>query len=492
MKQNILRGLITLMMSLLTLGSFSCDNSVTSEISGSLHETSMQDNQTTNDPSNTDSPETGSQDSESALDNDAQAATQAYSPESRSLLRLSAASLQGEDLDVLQAKFVIASVEVRVSHEDPWQTISNYDAAGHVYEITPGVESTYLLDSFIVSAGKYTQARIRLVDNQSQVLVQDKNGSAWHGLANSSGEHSGLKIKHAFNIESRKMTQVTFDIELEKKDREHDRDHDGKEYKHEKGNDKHADKKITDYLVKAEIEYAGSKITPWLLWGLQNSGTTNPLRGVTSNALESVAVGFAGTIISSNNGINWITEKSPVTYTLNGITGNGSNYIAVGDLGTILYSTGASGSMMWYYVKTGLRSGSINFNSVAFNGNLFVAVGDQGIIVYSKDGLTWMSIYSGTKNILRGITWAGTQFVAVGDNGTLLLSSDGTKWVVSKLPITDSLYAAAGNTQSIVAVGLNGQILVSTDQGVSFTSLVSPVTSTINAVTWNGVRYLGM
>ena len=101
----------------------------------------------------------------------------------------------------------------------------------------------------------------------------------------------------------------------------------------------------------------------------------NRLAGIAYGRGRFVAVGRAGTIVSSVDGVQWGPEES---------------------------STRAD---LWDVVWTGAS---------------FTAVGDKGTVLTSPDGLLWSGSRSGTDASLRKLLWTGSQFIAVGDRGTVI------------------------------------------------------------------------
>ena len=92
-----------------------------------------------------------------------------------------------------------------------------------------------------------------------------------------------------------------------------------------------------------------------------------------------VAVGDAGTIVSSADAATWAVQAMPTTESYRAIRfGPDAQFIAVGTTGTVAYSaTGEDGS--WAVSS----AGSIDLNSLAPN-LVYIAVGDAGANVSVK------------------------------------------------------------------------------------------------------------
>ena len=166
-------------------------------------------------------------------------------------------------------------------------------------------------------------------------------------------------------------------------------------------------------------------------WTLPTSNTTSNLYAAVYGASKYVVVGDAGTVLTSPDGTNWTTVPVGTTNALRGIsfgvlsttTGTGSTatttttnyFVAVGDAGTVLTSNDA----ITWTLRTPIPSARMN--AVAFGGQ-FVAVGNGGAIFTSSDGTAWTARISNTANDLFGITRTANGYLAVGANGTNLTS----------------------------------------------------------------------
>ena len=113
--------------------------------------------------------------------------------------------------------------------------------------------------------------------------------------------------------------------------------------------------------------------------GLMDANDSEP---IVKREIQTVSVGYSGEIISSINGIDWISRKT----------------------------------------------GTEDYSDIAYGNNTFVAVGDSGTILTSSDGISWTSRTSGSSVRFMGITFGNGMFVVVGENGTILTSYDGITW----------------------------------------------------------------
>jgi hypothetical protein len=176
--------------------------------------------------------------------------------------------------------------------------------------------------------------------------------------------------------------------------------------------------------------------------------TGNGLHGVVYGNGRFVAVGNAGTIVTSPDGTTWTVEPAAPGFFVNGLP--------------------------W------------GMNGIAYGNNGFVAVGLPDILT-SPDGITWTNISLGPSEWLSLVTYAKNEFVAFdGDSGTLFTSPDGGTWRPQPSPAGFYLRGVAFGNDLFVAVGLSN--------GPASAILSSPdsITWTSRAVTTNwitGIAY---
>jgi hypothetical protein len=228
-----------------------------------------------------------------------------------------------------------------------------------------------------------------------------------------------------------------------------------------------------------------------ITWTSRTSGTTNYLSDVAWSGTQFVAVG--GQILTSPDGITWTSRTSPgCTPTgckLNRAAWSGTLFVAVGDAGTILTSPDG---ITWTSRTSGV---SHDLTDVTWSGTQFVVVGSQfgrATIRTSPDGITWgpqVILISPLLDGLYGVTWSGTQFVAVGARGSILTSSDGITWISMISGTINQLYGVVWSGTEFVAVGAEGTILTSPD-GVTWTLEASGTAITLYRAGWSGTEVL--
>jgi hypothetical protein len=284
--------------------------------------------------------------------------------------------------------------------------------------------------------------------------------------------------------------------------------------------------------VSAVPRLAGTAPAPW------TAGTVlgaNDMRGVAWGTTF-VAVGAAGVMYSSPDGVTWTAITSPVTSNLNAAVFASPIYSAVGDGGVILYSTdavtwtpqvsgttknlygvgggvgrivavGAGGTILYsgdgvnWTEAAGSRTVTTNdLYAVKSYGGLWIAVGvkdpvtNQGTLLTSADNAaTWTSVKSNTPFDLKGVTWGKNAttgaivFAAVGASGAAVTSPDAVTWTAQPALGTNTLFAVTYATQ-FIAAGASGSIFTSTD-GTTWASQPSTTSSNLNAIAFGPYRY---
>ena len=157
--------------------------------------------------------------------------------------------------------------------------------------------------------------------------------------------------------------------------------------------------------------------------------------------------------------------------TLFGIGHNGSQYVAVGRAGTIMTSPDLQS---WTIRNSGITH---TLRSVAFSASRIVAVGDdesglgEAVVISSTDGATWSVHYRAGPSLLSKVIWTGTQFVAVGQeraaaNATpymlVLTSPDGVTWTqrAKKAIVLEPEFIPQG--RQVTSVASSGSLLAVT------------------------------
>jgi len=228
-----------------------------------------------------------------------------------------------------------------------------------------------------------------------------------------------------------------------------------------------------------------------ITWSAQDAGTTAYLSGMAWTGTRYVAVGSRGTIVASADGSAWTPVDSGVGAWLRGVRRLGGLVIAVGDEGTILTSPDG---LAWTRRSSGVPPW-LTLTDVALHVGVpedrFVAVGDDGMVATSPDGFNWSVATTPTTADLRGVAWGGTQFVAVGKTGSILTSSDGSAWTPQVSGTPYHLSCVAWDGTQFCALGDDGTILTSTN-GTTWIPRASGAVSYLRGLAWSGSQFCGV
>jgi photosystem II stability/assembly factor-like uncharacterized protein len=229
-----------------------------------------------------------------------------------------------------------------------------------------------------------------------------------------------------------------------------------------------------------------------VVWTAQKYIGTVRLSGVTWTGKFLVAVGWNGCIIrSTDEGVTW---EHPTSLTLNGLSDivwGINTFVAIGDSGTIVSSNDGRD---WVQRHSGTKFG---LRSITYGKNRFVAVGDSGTIAVSLDGISWMVSRPMIYRNLASISWGGKpgneKYVACGGNNYLLslgfpiyFSSDGITW--------DSSFVDAKKYMPNVVTAIDERFIAfksmiscNSDDGVSWNCKSEP--EHINCICYDGRQY---
>jgi hypothetical protein len=212
-------------------------------------------------------------------------------------------------------------------------------------------------------------------------------------------------------------------------------------------------------VADAAVAVSGGRVLPAggpssFNWTSRISGTKSLLNGVAWSGSLAVAVGFEGTILSSEDGSTWKAAPQLVTYSYAAVTHGDGRFVAVGTskrgthFGRII-STSADG-MSWTTQRWQERPG---LTSIAYGSGTFVAIGNRGAIVRSADGESWQTVTSETSEHLDGISYINDHFVVIGHNGTAIASSNGVTWTLKQHHVSSGYFRAAFGNGIYLAVG---------------------------------------
>ena len=252
------------------------------------------------------------------------------------------------------------------------------------------------------------------------------------------------------------------------------------------------------------------------VWTLVTPIVNTHLRAVIWGGTQFVAVGDAGVILTSPDGILWEGRTSGTTERLESVAWNGSMLVAVGSGGAILSSPDGGA---WTLRPSGFTA---FLRHVTWNGSAFLAVAD-GALRSSPDGVAWQSLSNNAGGLLTirwlegtlcgtgdinlstsvdAITWTprltmvGSGFMDVASNGSqwVVVSSDGKvrrstnrglDWSAAQIVTGSGLLAAVSDGSGYVVAGAGGTVQTSPD-GTVWTARTSGTAQALNGLAWNG------
>lgn len=228
-------------------------------------------------------------------------------------------------------------------------------------------------------------------------------------------------------------------------------------------------------------------------WTRQNSGTYEDLHGVAFGNGIYVVSGANGCLLTSTNALSWARRFTGSTNLLAGVTFGAGVFVAAENSGGFAYDCGLLVSTNGVNWSLGRPASYAVFNGITYGGGLFVAVGgtDGGHVVTSTNGVDWIQA-SYYDLQLNGAGYGKGVFVAVGANwygepGTIATSTNGESWTSRESGTPNALNGVCVGLDSFVAAGDSGTVLSSPD-GVTWSGLSSGTGNDLKAVAYgNGV-----
>jgi hypothetical protein len=200
-------------------------------------------------------------------------------------------------------------------------------------------------------------------------------------------------------------------------------------------------------------------------WETQNASTTNQLNGIARCGSLFLATGNSGTLLTSPDGISWSSQTSGTTRSLVSTAFGNDLFIAVGqgsgNPGTLLTSSDAFNWLDRSSINLGVA-----FYGIAFGGGVFVVMDARGLAYRTTNGINWSSRGTVSSDYVFGVTFAQGLFVGVGGpfsggSQKIVTSSDGSNWKLRPVSVTNSA-ALRGVTYGngyFITVGDKGLIL---------------------------------
>ncbi|MCX7748892.1 MAG: dockerin type I domain-containing protein [Clostridia bacterium] len=187
-------------------------------------------------------------------------------------------------------------------------------------------------------------------------------------------------------------------------------------------------------------------------WGTSYPGPNNVLHDLAYNGNMFVAVGDAGTMVTSLDGVTWTLKPPDTSEEINAITWNGEEFVAAGHSYLATSPDGINWTKNEMPKITGIRS-------LSGNQNMLVACINYYSIFTSQDGLTWDHANVEITGLIGKSIWTGKEFIVIANDGGFYTSTDGNYWTKKDIGINESINDMAWNGKQYIGVGSNGLLV---------------------------------
>lgn len=192
--------------------------------------------------------------------------------------------------------------------------------------------------------------------------------------------------------------------------------------------------------------------------------TSSDLYSVVGGGASWVAVGDAGTILSSKDGIAWSVQESNTKQNLRKVLRCGSTYRILAESSEILTSLNG---IDWSI--TALDQSERTLLDFTCAGDTILVLASAGRLYKSLDGNNWDSLDFQDGGWARQIAGSGSKWVVSGRSVDVLASGDGEKWSVQDVGVANSVVLAWTGSRFVRSSGYELQ-------------------SSINGETWQAYR----
>ena len=246
---------------------------------------------------------------------------------------------------------------------------------------------------------------------------------------------------------------------------------------------------VSDGVSSVTSVSAALRLTSSNPWTWRNpTPTGNDLWAVAYGAGRYVAVGRAGTILTSSDAVSWVPQPQLVPILLTNVVYTGSKFVAVGTSGTVLVS---DDGLSWTKGNVGEAT---TLYGAAYSGSVWVLTGSGGAIYTSTNLSTWTRVPSSgfsapISATLEGLITTANGFMTVSLSGHVLTgNASGTTWTVTQpapgVALFDVRQSISGGVTTTLVAGSN-KIYRSVD-GASWTAVTLPSAITV-PVDWERI-----
>ncbi len=206
-----------------------------------------------------------------------------------------------------------------------------------------------------------------------------------------------------------------------------------------------------------------------------------------------IAVGNAGNILKSIDGLNWDYQTPVINDILFSVTSSDTVSVAVGGRGKIIKSLNGSN---WQEVSSGIND---PVSDIAYCNKRLLAVSQYGSIIGSRNGIDWQLVRSGDGISLNRIICTQDGYIAVGNRGLILTSTDGNNWVRRDSTTDDHLLGVIYENNRYIVVGggkmipdFPTNIILTSEDGITWNKVLSEISFPIRSVAYGNGFYLAI
>ena len=214
---------------------------------------------------------------------------------------------------------------------------------------------------------------------------------------------------------------------------------------------------VWDGQVFIAVGYGGTILTSvdGIDWVTREPVSEDVLTAVTVFGADTYAVGGSGILLSTDHGETWTVLGRPYGFIGTAVAANSSKIVALGtvpDLGIPLITVSEDSGNTWETWDVSWSTGDIIYRD-----GLFVTPSGPGVRV-STDGKLWNEIVVDDVSTALNevIVHDDSQFFVVGGDGTVFSSFDSFNWTELSAPLSDAYFkgAAWNGTKLILAGGV--------------------------------------
>ena len=162
-----------------------------------------------------------------------------------------------------------------------------------------------------------------------------------------------------------------------------------------------------------------------------------------------MAVGNTGSIITSDDGIEWESITSGTAQNLNNVSFANNTLIIVGDSGSIMSINYTSWRKHYHSLA--------NYRSTSFGKGNHVFVSNYGDIASTNDWNSWKVAVCGDQYHFNDVVYDGSSFLAIGNIGIIFKTEDISSCTQITSGVSYHLYGIIFSNSKYIIVGRSGR-----------------------------------